>query len=135
MNQLIALLMLFISQNSDLNVNVPLPGIILLHPDYISEYYNTLNDSQGIENIEAFYDNKKRVIVLNSDFKVKRVIDQAILVHELVHHYQIVNNVPKQCMAELEKLAYELGNKWAIDHGEKEQMDIFTIMVRSSCTE
>ena len=127
--------MIYIATATSLNTkNISLPEILLIHPDYISDYYNKLNGTKEVE-VAAFYDNKKFIIVLKSDFDIASIADQATLAHEMVHHYQILNNVPRDCNAQLERQAYKLSNRWLKEHGGEVVADDFTIFIRSICAD
>jgi hypothetical protein len=45
------------------------------------------------------------------------ILDQSILVHELVHHLQVVNHIQLECWGRYEAQAYELQIRWLRTQG------------------
>jgi hypothetical protein len=78
-----------------------------------------LGPSSELEAIQprALYSKKQHLIFLASTWKEDDVLDQSILVHELVHHLQMENNIQLECWGRYEAQAYELQIRWLRTQG------------------
>ncbi len=68
----------------------------------------------------AFYSKGEHVIYLADSWNKDDLVDQSILVHELVHHLQIENQIRFACWGRYEAQAYELQIKWLSTQGVKD---------------
>ena len=59
---------------------------------------------------------------------------QSYLVHELVHHAQLLSRKKYECDAAKEREAYTLQNKWLLEHGERPLVSNQWIEKISSCS-
>jgi hypothetical protein len=60
----------------------------------------------------AFYSKGEHVIYLADSWNKDDLVDQSILVHELVHHLQIEDQIQFACWGRYEAQAYELQIQW-----------------------
>lgn len=67
----------------------------------------------------ALYGREVHVLYVSDRLTFDNLIDQSILMHELVHHMQIVNAVQAGCREAEEAQAYRLQVLWLTDHGVK----------------
>ena len=103
MKELITVLLLYIASNTSYSIDYPLPQVKemdiimseIIFPDY-----------------EGFYDYNKNIIYLRKELDLKDPWAQAILLHELVHYIQDMNNIYFECTAEMEKEAWLLQQKY-----------------------
>jgi hypothetical protein len=68
----------------------------------------------------AFYSKDEHVIYLADSWKKDDLVDQSILVHELVHHLQIEDQIQFACWGRYEAQAYELQIQWLGTQGVKD---------------
>jgi hypothetical protein len=68
----------------------------------------------------AFYSKGERVIYLADSWNKDDLVDQSILVHELVHHLQIEDQIQFACWGRYEAQAYELQIQWLRTQGVKD---------------
>ena len=125
MKELIISLMLWIGTNTDYGVDFPVPrvermGIIMeeiIFPDY-----------------EGFYDYKKNIIYIRRELDLKDPWTQGVLLHEVIHYLQDMNNAQFECTAEMEKDAWPLQKKYLKEvHNYIWNFDILWYMVISDC--
>jgi hypothetical protein len=68
----------------------------------------------------AFYSKGEHVIYLADSWNKDDVVDQSVLVHELVHHLQIEDQIQFACWGRYEAQAYELQIQWLRTQGIKD---------------
>jgi len=68
----------------------------------------------------AFYSKGEHAIYLAENWNKDDLVDQSILVHELVHHLQIEDNIQFECWGRYEAQAYELQIQWLRNQGVKD---------------
>lgn len=68
----------------------------------------------------AFYSKGEHVIYLADSWNKDDLVDQSILVHELVHHLQIEDQIQFACWGRYEAKAYELQIQWLRTQGVKD---------------
>jgi hypothetical protein len=68
----------------------------------------------------AFYSKIEHAIYLADNWNKNDLVDQSILVHELVHHLQIEDNIQFACLGRYEAQAYELQIQWLRTQGVKD---------------
>jgi hypothetical protein len=68
----------------------------------------------------AFYSKSGHSIYLADGWNKDDLVDQSILVHELVHHLQIEDNIQFPCWGRYEAQAYELQVQWLRTQGVKD---------------
>jgi hypothetical protein len=87
--------------------------------------------------IVAVYDDATRTIYLPEGWSGSTAIEQSVLVHEMVHHFQNVLAIKHSCPQEHEKLAYEAQDRWLVRSGlglaNEFDLDPFSLLVRMTC--
>ena len=92
MKTLIAFLLIWIGAETDYNVKVPHPNIIQMpQVEMNTMFYGEGNTGSG--KLHAFYDPKSNTIYLNENFDIHNAFDKGILLHELLHYVQDMNEV------------------------------------------
>lgn len=110
----------WITDNSKFSYNnEPLPSVKYLSQkelqvmQYGEEKVLSLRDGNiSLPIILALYDRKTNSIIMNNEYSIEYYDTHHVLVHELVHFLQMVNNTSYNCLNELEKDAYTLQVKW-----------------------
>jgi hypothetical protein len=59
-----------------------------------------------------------QIIINNIIWDPQSLVSQSYLVHELVHHAQLLGGKVYPCSEAKEREAYTLQNKWLVEHGE-----------------
>ena len=133
MKELIIALLAWVGAETGLTVPAPPP--VVLVPEA-----RMLELAAGSSDVKAMYMRDEGTIYLRDDWGIADLRCRATLLHELVHHVQIVNRVPVACPAEREREAYRLTLKWLREQGAKDpyavlDIDEFTIIFLSICPE
>lgn len=84
------------------------------------------------ETIRGLYDLEKRRIVLTEPWDADDPRDQAVILHELIHHVQWTSR-DWECHGAPEPEAYRLQEQWLAERGIEADFDWFSILVRARC--
>jgi hypothetical protein len=131
---IIAAMLLWIGANTGYNVDIPHPTVVKLEQDAL-EYTYTRGQglNKGVE-LHGFYDAKSNTIYLPKTFDEYNAWHKGILLHELVHYVQDMNEVRVNCNAELEKDAWPLQRKYLLEmHGVEWNYDGLWFKLISNC--
>lgn len=76
-------------------------------------------NAEGYEGVRplALYARDQHILFLADELALDNLLDRSILLHELVHHMQVANNVEFDCREETERQAYRLQAEWLREHG------------------
>lgn len=135
MTNLILSLLVWLGMNTDYDIDVALPNIVMTEPYNMCMAYGI--DDMGsckAARLMGFYD-KNTTIYLRTSFNKANVEDKSRLIHELVHYVQWSNGRHlTECLGQLEVEAYELQDRWRVQHGLPPIMDEFKkILLTASC--
>jgi hypothetical protein len=95
------------------------PPIRLTSFAHLRELSGLSSDAEWIRPA-AFYSKSEQLIYLADGWNKDDLVDQSILVHELVHHFQIEDHVQFPCWGRYEAQAYELQIQWLRAQGVKD---------------
>lgn len=127
MNSLIAAFSIWLTVNMGV-ANVSTPNIDYLPPEKLAElYYGKPVSKDAALNIEAIYSDVTQTIYLRDDWDVDDLNDQSTLLHELVHHMQVINGIEHECLRQREHQAYELQMQWLREKGVEDPMALIGI--------
>jgi hypothetical protein len=112
----------------------PPPSVLFVNEEQM------LRLAGGRVDVKGLYDSEAVTVYLRDDWDAADLRGRATLLHELVHHVQHFNDLPMQCRAERELLAYNLTLEWLREQGAPDphavlDIDDFTILVRAMCPE
>jgi len=132
---LILSLLVWLGTNTDYDIDVALPNIVMTEPYNLCSVYGI--DDMGrckASRLMGFYD-KNTTIYLRTSFDQSDLEDKSRLIHELAHYVQWSNGRHHtECLGLLELEAYELQDQWRIEHGLESSLDEFKkIMLSASC--
>ncbi len=117
--------MLWIGSNTDYNTDFPVPQV---------ERMNVIMSQIIFPNYEGFYDYKKNIIYIRRGLDIKDSWTQGVLLHEVIHYLQDMNNAQFKCTAEMEKDAWPLQKKYLKEvHNYIWDYNILWYMVISDC--
>ncbi|MBW7850133.1 MAG: hypothetical protein H3C38_06540 [Rhodospirillales bacterium] len=138
MTELIAALLSWIALHTGFAVGAH-PEVRLVSLSELTErYHQGGHPHRSGMRVVALYNPATATVYLSKNWKPDSVVDQSKLLHELVHHLQLTNRVPRLCTGELERQAYELQAAWLAEQGvvtpyNVMQVDPFTVKVLSLC--
>jgi len=125
MKELIMALMLWIGANTDYKVDFPVPQV---------KRMGIIMEEIIFPNYEGFYDYKKNIIYIRGGLDIKDPWTQGVLLHEVIHYLQDMNNAQFECTAEMEKDAWPLQKKYLKEvHNYIWNFDILWYLVISDC--
>ena len=117
MNTVIAFMLLWIGDNTDYNVNLPHPKIVLLSQTELEQQYGH-DHGPGGGKIKGFYSTKHDTIYIPADFNIHDPWKKSVLFHELYHYVQDQNEFQGKCVQEWEREVYPLQKKYMLEvHG------------------
>ena len=111
MKELLVTLMLWIGANTNYNVNVPLPEIIRMDKAPL-EYQYFQGDIPRDSDIHGFYNLKDKKIYIRGEYPLEHPWSQGLILHEVIHYLQDMNNIKFECVAEMEKEVWPLQKKY-----------------------
>ncbi len=113
-----------------MSVNIPVAPIITASG-------RVLKTSMGLEGVQAARSMAAylpgQIIINNIIWDPESLSAQSYLVHELVHHAQLLSGRTYACHNAKEREAYTLQNQWMTDHGEEPIVSEGWINRLSSC--
>lgn len=112
MNALLTAIVTWLSVNFDLPPNYDHPSVRFLPVTQIAQIRNGMGDLRYGREVVALYDDTTRTIYLANDWTGRTPAELSILVHEMVHHLQNVNDRQYACPALREKQAYDAQDAW-----------------------
>lgn len=126
MKELIVSLLIFISQNSNLQYDgtphisvIPVDSVtmtMIAHNGQLPRGRDHRDDS-----IVGLFHQDSQTVYLSEKLDLDSVYGRSVLVHELVHYLQHQNGLYASaiCIQSLERLAYEMTNKYLEQNGER----------------
>ena len=133
MKELIIALMLWIGANTNYNVDWPAPQVIRMDKAPLECHYYK-GEVPEHSDIHGFYDLKKKIIYIRGETNIDDPWVQGLLLHELIHYIQDMNNAKFNCTAEMEKEAWPLQQKYLKEeHDYIWDYDQLWFMVISTC--
>ena len=132
MKEILVGLLLWIGSNSHYNINVPVPTVIFMNEQEMNRVY--YKGREPIGELHGFYNLEKDVIILKNTWDRRNPWDLSILLHEVIHYVQDINEIQFQCNMEMEKLSWPLQQKYLIEvHGIQWDYDGLWQMMVSNC--
>ena len=110
MKEILIALMIWIGANTDYKTDVPLPVVEFKTQVEMESLYYGERKREG--DLYGFYILKKNVIILPDTWDSARPFDLGLLVHEMIHYLQDVNEIQFQCVAEMEADAWPLQKQY-----------------------
>lgn len=115
-----------------------MPAIQFIPHEELAKRY--ADGNTAAPRVDALYSDKDDTIYLPSGWNLHNLRDRSALLHELVHHLQMVNKVKVNCQAEYEWDAYKLQIAWLREKGVEDPLklmgvDLMAIYVFSHCPE
>jgi len=110
MKEILIALMIWIGANTDYKTDVPLPVVEFKTQVEMESLYYGERKREG--DLYGFYNLKKNVIILPDTWDGTRPFDLGLLVHEMIHYLQDVNEIQFQCVAEMEADAWPLQKQY-----------------------
>lgn len=102
MKEIIAWLFIWLGTNTYLNTDHPHPEVVFMPQEEMNALYYQDNDHEP-DSLHGLYNKEEDTIILRDDWNKDDPWDMSVLLHELVHYLQDVNEMKFTCTAEMEK--------------------------------
>ncbi len=127
----------WIGAKTDWNVQEP-PTICYVTNVQLDEMAYGRDKTSNHLKINALYAPGSHTVYLSENWNPNELRDRSLLLHELVHHLQALNNVEAPCLAKNELQAFQLQLAWLREQGIQDpykflDTDELTIRLFSHC--
>tara|TARA_Y100000748_G_C15325762_1_gene421966 strand:- start:305 stop:730 length:426 start_codon:yes stop_codon:yes gene_type:complete len=132
MKEIITALLIWIGANTTYNVDVPLPNVYFMDQTQMNHLYYKHHEPIG--ELHGFYNLEKDFIVLRDTWDRRDAWHLSVLLHELIHYVQDMNNIQYECNMEMEKDSWPLQKKYLLEvHNYRWEYDGLWHMMVSNC--
>tara|TARA_A100001011_G_scaffold357940_1_gene403251 strand:+ start:167 stop:586 length:420 start_codon:yes stop_codon:yes gene_type:complete len=107
MKEILTALMIWFGANTPLQVNHELPSVVFLPQETMEQMFYGDNEYEP-DSLHGMYNQDTDTIYLPDDWDRKSPWDMSVLVHEMVHYLQDMNNMKFNCSNEMEKMAWPI---------------------------
>lgn len=107
MKEILTALMIWLGANTPFNTNFDVPVVVFLPQEEMNSMYYKDNEHEP-NSLHGMYDKENDIIYLSDDWDRREAWDMGVLVHEMVHYLQDMNEMKFACSAEMEKMAWPI---------------------------
>ena len=107
MKEILTALMIWLGANTPFNTNFDVPVVVFLPQEEMNTMYYKDNEHEP-NSLHGMYDKENDIIYLPDDWDRREAWDMGVLVHEMVHYLQDMNEMKFACSAEMEKMAWPI---------------------------
>ena len=133
MKEILTALMIWIGANSNLDTNHDIPVVLFLTQEQMEHMYYGEHEHDK-DSLHGLYDTDDNVIILPDTWDRRKPWDLGVLLHEMVHYLQDQNDIKFACMANMERDAWPLQQKYLSEkHGVDWQYDDLWHHMISTC--
>jgi hypothetical protein len=137
MDALTLIMLGWIVANTGMSLPEP-PDIKLVPQEELVEIQYGPSPPETTFQLEALYNHHSGTVYLRESWDAEDLFDRSVLLHELVHHVQITNELEVPCLAALERQAYELQAQWLEEQGIEDPYGLmgtneFTVRLLTAC--
>ena len=119
MTEILTALMIWLGANTTLDTNHDIPKVLFLPQAQMEKlYYPEEQENLPNNKLHGLYDTESDTIILLDTWDRRKPWDMAVLLHEMVHYLQDMNNLKFECTAEMERDAWPIQKQYL-----KEQHD------------
>ena len=111
MKEIIMALMIWLGANTNYNVDVPEPTVLFVTQEQLERAYYRGESHEGVT-LHGIYDTKLNLIMLSDAWDRTKPWDLSVLLHEVIHYVQDVNEIEYTCIAEMEKDSWPLQQQY-----------------------
>ena len=105
MKEILTALMIWLGANTPFSTNFDIPVVMFLPQEEMNSMYYKDNEHEQ-KSLHGMYDQENDIIYLPDDWDRRSAWDMGVLVHEMVHYLQDMNEMKFACSAEMEKMAW-----------------------------
>ena len=136
MKEILTALMIWLGANTTLDTNHDIPKVVFLPQEKMEQIYYVDEPEKLPNELHGIYDTDSDTIILRDTWDRRKPWDMGVLLHEMVHYLQDMNNLEFNCTAEMEKDAWPIQQKYLKDqHDYVWEYDGLWYMVISTCAD
>lgn len=137
MKEILTALMIWLGANTQLDTNHDIPKVLFLPQAQMEALYYPEGEREKFPNqLHGLYDKDSDTIILPETWDRRDAWDMAVLLHEMVHYLQDMNNLKFNCTAEMERDAWPIQKQYLKDqHNYNWNYDGLWYMVISTCND
>ena len=111
MKEILTALMIWLGANTPFNTNHDIPNILFMSQDQMEQmfYKGTVKMPNTLHGL---YDKESDTIILPDTWDRRKAWDMGVLLHEMVHYLQDINNHEFSCTAEMERDAWPIQQQY-----------------------
>ena len=134
MKEILTALMIWLGANTPFDTNHDIPNVLFLTQTQMEELYYTKDHEKGPNELHGLYDKESDTIILPDTWDRRKSWDLGVLLHEMVHYLQDMNELQFECTAEMEKDAWPIQKQYLKEeHDYVWEYDGLWYMVISTC--
>ena len=107
MKEILTALMIWLGANTPFSTNFDIPVVMFLPQEEMNSMYYKDNEHEQ-KSLHGMYDQENDIIYLPDEWDRRSAWDMGVLVHEMVHYLQDMNEMKFACSAEMEKMAWPI---------------------------
>ena len=111
MKEILTALMIWLGANTPFDTNHDIPNILFMSQDQMEQmfYKGTVKMPNTLHGL---YDKESDTIILPDTWDRRKAWDMGVLLHEMVHYLQDINNHEFSCTAEMERDAWPIQQQY-----------------------
>ena len=107
MKEILTALMIWLGANTPFSTNFDIPKVVFLPQAQLEQLFYGDNEYMP-DSLHGMYNKDQDTIYLPDTWDRREAWDMGVLVHEMVHYLQDMNNMKFNCSAEMEKMAWPI---------------------------
>ena len=111
MKEILTALMIWLGANTPFDTNHDIPNIMFLSQDQMEQMFYKGTDKMP-NTLHGLYDKESDTIIMPDTWDRRKAWDMGVLLHEMVHYLQDINNHEFSCTAEMERDAWPIQQQY-----------------------
>ena len=103
--------MIWLGANTPFDTNHDIPNIMFLSQDQMEQMFYKGTDKMP-NTLHGLYDKESDTIIMPDTWDRRKAWDMGVLLHEMVHYLQDINNHEFSCTAEMERDAWPIQQQY-----------------------
>ena len=133
MKEILTALMIWLGANTPFSTNFDVPKVVFLPQNQLEQMFYGDNKYEP-DQLHGMYNKEIDTIFLPDDWDRREAWDMGVLVHEMVHYLQDMNEMKFACSREMEKKAWPIQQYYLKkEHDYDWDYDKLWFIVISSC--
>tara|TARA_Y100000748_G_scaffold285046_1_gene267295 strand:+ start:370 stop:792 length:423 start_codon:yes stop_codon:yes gene_type:complete len=136
MKEILTALMIWLGANTPFDTNHDIPNVLFLTQSQMEELYYVEDQEKFPNQLHGLYNRENNTIVLPDTWDRRKPWDLGVLIHEMVHYLQDVNQLEFECTAQMEKEAWPIQKQYLKEqHNYDWDYDQLWFLVVSNCND